>query len=107
MFGERPVFKMYVKEGCPYCDKARDFILSEMRMSLHTIDITRDPHMREMVIEDTGQKTLPAIFLGGVFLGGCDDIIKSYEDGELELMALREENQILKSVLNDVRKSVQ
>ena len=62
--------------------------------------------MREMIIEDTGQKTLPAIFLGGVFLGGCDDIIKSYEDGELELMALREENAILKGMINNVRKSV-
>ena len=106
MLGERPVFKIYIKEGCPYCDKARDFILREMQMSLHTIDITRDPHMREMIIEDTGQKTLPAIFLGGVFLGGCDDMIKSYEDGELELMALREENAILKGVISNVRKSV-
>ena len=106
MLGERPVFKMYVKDGCPYCDKARDFFLQEMQMSLHTINITQDPHMREMIIEDTGQKTLPAIFLGGVFLGGCDDMIKSYEDGELELMALREENAILKGMVNNVRKSV-
>ena len=106
MFGERAVFKMYIRDGCPYCDKARDFILHEMQMSLHTIDITRDPHMRDTIIEDTGQKTLPAIFLGGVFLGGCDDMIKSHEAGELELMALREENAILKGVLNDVRKSV-
>ena len=106
MLGERPVFKMYVKDGCPYCDKARDFILQEMQMSLHTINITQDPHMREMIIEDTGQKTLPAIFLGGVFLGGCDDMIKSYEDGELELMALREENAILKQQINNLRRSV-
>ena len=106
MLGERPVFKMYVKDGCPYCDKARDFILQEMQMSLHTINITQDPHMREMIIEDTGQKTLPAIFLGGVFLGGCDDVIKSYEDGELELMALREENAILKQQISNLRRSV-
>tara|TARA_Y100001973_G_C5023056_1_gene244151 strand:- start:58 stop:378 length:321 start_codon:yes stop_codon:yes gene_type:complete len=106
MLGERPVFKMYVRDECPYCDKARDFILSEMQMSLHTINITKDPHMREMIIEDTGQKTLPAIFLGGVFLGGCDDMIKSYEDGELELMALREENAILKQQMNNLRRSV-
>ena len=106
MLGERPVFKMYVRDECPYCDKARDFILSEMQMSLHTINITKNPHMREMIIEDTGQKTLPAIFLGGVFLGGCDDMIKSYEDGELELMALREENVILKGMIKNVRKSV-
>jgi glutaredoxin len=105
MLGERPVFKMYVKDGCPYCDKARDFILQEMQMSLHTINITQDPHMREMIIEDTGQKTLPAIFLGGVFLGGCDDILKSYEAGELELMALREENAILKGQISKLRRS--
>ena len=106
MLGERPVFKMYVRDECPYCDKARDFILQEMQMSLHTINITQDSHMREMIIEDTGQKTLPAIFLGGVFLGGCDDIIKSYEDGELELMALREENTILKEQISNLRRSV-
>jgi glutaredoxin len=106
MLGEIPVFKMYVRDECPYCDKARDFILNEMQMSLHTINITKDPHMREIIIEDTGQKTLPAIFLGGVFLGGCDDMIKSYEDGELELMALREENAILKGIIKNVRKSV-
>jgi len=106
MLGERPVFKMYVKDECPYCDKARDFILQEMQMSLHTINITQDPHMREMIIEDTGQKTLPAIFLGGVFLGGCDDILKSYEAGELELMALREENAILKGQISKLRRSV-
>ena len=106
MLGEKPVFKMYVRDECPYCDKARDFILQEMQMSLHTINITQDPHMREMIIEDTGQKTLPAIFLGGVFLGGCDDMIKSYEAGELELMALREENAILKQQINNLRRSV-
>ena len=106
MLGEIPVFKMYVRDECPYCDKARDFILQEMQMSLHTINITQDSHMREMIIEDTGQKTLPAIFLGGVFLGGCDDIIKSYEDGELELMALREENTILKEQISNLRRSV-
>ena len=106
MLGEKPVFKMYVRDECPYCDKARDFILQEMQMSLHTINITQDPHMREMIIEDTGQKTLPAIFLGGVFLGGCDDVIKSYEDGELELMALREENAILKQQISNLRRSV-
>jgi len=97
---------MYVRDGCPYCDKARDFVLHEMQMSLHTIDITRDPHMREMIIEDTGHKTLPAIFIGGVFVGGCDDVIESYKSGDLELMALREENAILKGVINNIRKSV-
>mgnify|MGYP003134581191 CR=1 FL=1 len=106
MFGERAVFKMYIKDGCSYCDKARDVILSEMQMSLHTINITKDPHTREMITEDTGHKTLPAIFIGGVFIGGCDDLIQSQKSGELELMALREENAILKQQMNNLRRSV-
>ena len=106
MLGERAVFKMYIKDGCPYCDRARDVILKEMQMSLHTINITKDPHMREMIIEDPGHKTLPAIFIGGVFIGGCDDLVKSQKSGELELMALREENEILKDQINKLRRSV-
>tara|TARA_R100000005_G_C4832764_1_gene108276 strand:+ start:192 stop:512 length:321 start_codon:yes stop_codon:yes gene_type:complete len=106
MFGDRAVFKMYIKDGCPYCDKARDVILKEMDMSLHTINITNDPNMREMIIEDTGHKTLPAIFIGGVFVGGCDDLCELRDSGELELMALREQNSILKEQICQCKRSL-
>jgi glutaredoxin len=106
MLGERAVFKMYVRDNCPYCDKARDVILDEMHMSLHTINVTKDPHLREMIIEDTGQKTLPAIFIGGVFVGGCDDLCELRDSGELELMALREQNAILTEQVRQYRRKL-
>ena len=106
MLGERAVFKMYIMDACPYCDKARDTILQEMQMSLHTINVTKEPHLREMIIEDTGHKTLPAIFVGDVFIGGCDDLIHSQKSGELELIALREENLILKEQLKNIKRSI-
>ena len=106
MLLERAVFKMYIKDGCPYCDKARDIILDEEKASLHVINITKDPHTREMIIEDTGQKTLPAIFIGTHFVGGCDDLIALRESGELEKMILREENQILKQEVIRLRRGL-
>ena len=106
MLLERAVFKMYIMDSCPYCDKAQDIILNEERASLHMINITRDPNLREMIIEDTGQKTLPAIFIGSDFIGGCDDLAALQEAGKLENMILKEENQILKQEVVRLRRSV-
>ena len=106
MLLERAVFKMYIMDSCPYCDKARDIILNEERASLHTINISSDPNLREMIIEDTGQKTLPAIFIGSEFIGGCDDLSALRTSGELEKMILREENQILKQEIMRLRRSL-
>jgi glutaredoxin 3 len=106
MLLERAVFKMYIMDSCPYCDKARDIILNEERASLHTINISSDPNLREMIIEDTGQKTLPAIFIGSEFVGGHDDLCALREAGELEVMILKEENRILKEEVKRLRRSV-
>ena len=106
MILERPVFKVYVKTGCPYCDKARDFILKEVKTSMHLIDITEQKDLHELIIADTGQKTVPAIFLGSEFIGGCDDLLELHEKGNLEAMILKEENEILKSEIMRLRRSI-
>tara|TARA_R110000796_G_scaffold132910_2_gene248397 strand:- start:2424 stop:2744 length:321 start_codon:yes stop_codon:yes gene_type:complete len=103
---ERTVFKMYVKDGCPYCDKARDIILNEEKASLHVINVTKNLHLRETIIEDTGQKTLPAIFIGKEFIGGCDDLSALQESDKLEVLTLREENQIFKEEIMRLRRSL-
>ena len=74
MFMEKSVFKMYVKTGCPFCEKAREIILKNLKSGLHLVDITHQPDLRQMVIAETGQKTVPAIYIGNEFIGGCDDL---------------------------------
>ena len=105
MLLERPVFKMYVKGGCPYCDKARDIILRELKTSLHLVDITEQPDLHELIITDTGQKTVPVIFLGTEHIGGCDDLVKLCENG-IESKILKEENSILKEEVMSLRRSL-
>ena len=106
MFLEKSVFKMYVKTGCPYCDKARDIILNNLKSGLHLIDITNQPDLREMVIRDTGQKTVPAIYIGDEFIGGCDDLINLIEVGDIKMKILTEENNILREEIMRLRRSL-
>ena len=106
MFLERSVFKMYVKTGCPFCEKAREIILKNLNCSLHLIDVTYQPDLRELIITDTGQKTVPAIFLGSEFIGGCDDLINLVETGDIKMKILTEENRILREEVKKLRRSV-
>ena len=106
MLLEKPVFKMYVKDGCPYCDKARDLVLNDLRASLHLVNVTNQQDLRELIITDTGQKTVPAIFLGSEFIGGCDDLINLVETGNIEMKILTEENRILKEEVKSLRRSL-
>ena len=106
MLLEKAVFKMYIKDGCSYCDKARDIILRDEKVSVHVVNVTNDPHTRELIIADTGQKTLPAIFIGSEFIGGDDDLCALRESGKLENMILKEENQILKEEVMHLRRSL-
>ena len=106
MFMERSVFKMYVKGGCPYCDKAREIILGDLKCGLHLVDVTHQPDLRDMVIRETGQGTVPAIYIGNEFVGGCDDLINLVETGDIKMKILIEENCILRQEVLRLRRSL-
>ena len=106
MNNERTVFKMYIKESCPFCVKARNYILNDLQASLHTVDVTSQKDLHELVIADTGHKTVPAVFIGNDFIGGCDDLIK-YGESDLGLIkVLREEISILRDEVGRLRRSI-
>ncbi len=106
MLLQKAVFTMYIKDECPYCERACEIIVNEEKASLHVINITKDPHTRDLIIDDTGHKTLPAIFIGNEFIGGCDDLSALQEAGKLEKMILKEENTILKDEVLRLRRSL-
>ena len=106
MFLERSIFKMYVKTGCPFCEKAREIILKNLNCSLHLIDVTHQPDLRHMVIAETGQKTVPVIYIGDEFIGGCDDLINLVETGDIKMKILIEENCILREEILRLRRSL-
>ena len=59
-------------------------ILSALGCDYHTVDVLADPQIREGVKEYSNWPTVPQLYVGGVFQGGCDIVRELYETGELQ-----------------------
>ncbi|HYH99063.1 glutaredoxin 3 [Hyalangium sp.] len=78
--------KIYTKSSCPYCTLARQ-LLDEKGVRYEEISIERDASKRdEMIAASNGRKTVPQIFIAGRHVGGCDDLYKLEEAGDLDPM---------------------
>ena len=65
---------IYTKPGCPYCAAAKQLLVRK-GASFTEIDILREPGRRpEMIGRAKGRSTVPQIFIGGLHVGGSDDL---------------------------------
>ena len=58
--------------------------LSNMGVKFKGIDVLTDPSLREGIKQYTNWPTIPQLYVGGEFVGGCDIIREMYEAGELQ-----------------------
>ncbi len=58
-------------------------ILSRVGVKFKGIDVLSDPDLREGVKLFSDWPTIPQLYIGGEFIGGCDIIREMYESGEL------------------------
>lgn len=65
---------MYCTAVCPYCVRAEALLNQRGVTVLDKIRIDEDPTQREAMIERTGRRTVPQIFIGDHHVGGCDDL---------------------------------
>jgi glutaredoxin 3 len=75
--------KIYVTTYCGYCHAAKA-LLHRKGVPFQEIDCTGDPESRRMLIEKTGRRTVPQIFIDGVPIGGYDDLRALDLAGELD-----------------------
>ena len=77
---------MYATGWCPYCARARA-LLQHKGATWTEID-TDDSAKRAEMIERSGRRTVPQIFIGDRHVGGCDDLYELDAAGGLDpLMA--------------------
>ena len=50
----------------------------------HSVDVLRDPEIRQGIKEFSDWPTIPQLYVKGEFLGGCDIVRGMYEEGELK-----------------------
>jgi len=77
---------MYRTEHCPYCHRAEALLRARGVTEIETIRIDVDPARREEMIERTGRRTVPQIFIGTTHVGGFDDLSALDREGRLNAL---------------------
>jgi len=75
--------KMYTTEVCPFCVRAKALLKQRGVANIEEIRIDLDAAQRQAMIEATGRRTVPQIFIGSTHVGGCDELIALDRRGEL------------------------
>lgn len=66
--------KMYTTAVCPYCVRAKQLLKAKGVESIEEIRIDSDPAAREQMMQTTGRRTVPQIYIGQTHVGGFDDL---------------------------------
>lgn len=75
--------KMYTTAICPYCVRAKQVLKARGVEQIEEIRIDTDPQARNTMMEITGRRTVPQIFIGDTHVGGCDDLMALDAQGGL------------------------
>jgi glutaredoxin 3 len=67
--------KMYTTAVCPYCVQAKRVLQAKGVTTIEEIRIDQHPDERMKMMELTGRRTVPQIFIGQTHVGGCDDLM--------------------------------
>ncbi len=59
-------------------------VLSELGVKFKSVDVLKDPEIRQGIKEFSNWPTIPQLYVKGEFVGGCDIIKEMHEQGELE-----------------------
>jgi len=78
--------RMYTTEVCPFCIRAKALLKQRGVAQIDEIRVDLDPGQRMHMMQVTGRRTVPQIFIGDTHVGGCDDLIAL--DGRGGLMPL-------------------
>jgi glutaredoxin 3 len=67
--------KMYTTAVCPYCIRAKQILKAKGVEQIDEVRIDTDPGERQKMMDITGRRTVPQIFIGDTHVGGCDDLV--------------------------------
>jgi len=78
--------RMYATRTCPYCIRAEALLNQKGMTAIDKILVDMHPERRAEMIEASGRRTVPQIFIDGVHVGGCDDLFALDHAGRLDAL---------------------
>jgi len=79
-----PSIRMYSTAVCPYCVRAEQLLQRKGVADIEKIRVDQDPARRDEMMQLTGRRTVPQIFIGDYHVGGCDDLFALDHAGKLD-----------------------
>lgn len=81
---------MYTTAYCPYCNNAERLLLNKGVTEINKIRIDEQPELRAEMMEKTGRRTVPQIYIDDRHIGGFDDLRALDLAGELDTILAKE-----------------
>ncbi|XP_059303954.1 glutaredoxin [Lycium ferocissimum] len=76
---------VFSKTYCGYCTRVKQ-LLSQLGATFKVIELDRESdgdEVQQALLEWTGQRTVPNVFIGGEHVGGCDSVLAKHQQGKL------------------------
>ena len=78
-----PRVLMYSTAVCPFCARAEQLLRARGVTEIEKVRVDLEPERRAEMMEKTGRRTVPQIYIGDTHVGGCDDLIALDQAGIL------------------------
>ena len=75
---------MYTSGYCPYCVQAERLLVSKGVTDIEKVRVDTDPARRTEMMEKTGRRTVPQIYIDDFHVGGCDELHALDREGKLD-----------------------
>ena len=76
--------RMYSTGVCPYCNMAERLLKTKGVDEIEEIRVDLEPEQRALMMEMTGRRTVPQIYIGDTHVGGFDDLSALDREGKLD-----------------------
>jgi glutaredoxin 3 len=75
---------MYSTAICPFCVRAEQLLRSRGVAEIAKVRVDLEPARRQEMMQKTGRRTVPQIYIGDLHVGGYDDLVALDRSGKLE-----------------------
>ncbi len=75
---------MYTTATCPYCIQAERLLKAKGVQEITKVRVDLEPGLRQKMMEMTGRRTVPQVWIGDTHVGGYDDLVALERAGRLD-----------------------
>jgi glutaredoxin 3 len=81
-----PRVLIYLTAACPYCQAAERLLAAKGVSDVERVRVDLEPARRSEMVQKSGRRTVPQIWIRGRHVGGCDELHALEDSGELDAM---------------------